>query len=142
RTLHVMLGQRCHITVDQQRLSRVGRPTKTLIVRDIYSRYGHMHNGKQNHHCKDCGRQCVACCEYSLISDDTRALSVRLLVKRIALYGWSALLTALHAGASNTSLCRTCGVIWTPLYETLVCAAAQPVLIVHGRRRCFKAVDS
>src|SRR5262245_36848340 len=48
---------------------------------------GHIHSGKQNHRCQDCGRQFVACFEQSLISDDTRALIERLLVERISLRG-------------------------------------------------------
>ncbi len=52
-----------------------------------YKRNGHMHNEKQNHQCKDCGRQFVACFEQYLLSDDTRALIERLLVERIALRG-------------------------------------------------------
>jgi IS1 family transposase len=48
---------------------------------------GHIHNGKQNHQCKDCGRQFVDCFAQYLVSDDTRALIERLLVERIALRG-------------------------------------------------------
>jgi len=33
---------------------------------------GHIHNGKQNHHCHDCRRQFVQCCEPYLISADKR----------------------------------------------------------------------
>ena len=52
-----------------------------------YKRNGHIHNGKQNHQCKDCGRQCVQCSDQYLISDDTRALIERLLLERISLRG-------------------------------------------------------
>jgi transposase-like protein len=52
-----------------------------------YKRNGHIRNGKQNHQCRDCGRQFVKCCEQYLISDDTRALIGRLLVERISLRG-------------------------------------------------------
>ena len=48
---------------------------------------GHIHNGKQNHQCKDCGRQFVECFEQYLVSEDTRALIERLLVERISLRG-------------------------------------------------------
>jgi insertion element IS1 protein InsB len=48
---------------------------------------GHIHNGKQNHHCHDCGRQFVQCCEQYLISNDKRGLIERLLVERISLRG-------------------------------------------------------
>jgi insertion element IS1 protein InsB len=52
-----------------------------------YKRNGHIHNGKQNHHCHDCGRQFVRDFEQYLIADDTRALIERLLVERISLRG-------------------------------------------------------
>jgi len=29
-----------------------------------YKKNGHIHNGKQNHQCKDCGRQFVDCFEF------------------------------------------------------------------------------
>src|SRR5262245_52976129 len=66
-----------------------------MITRDLcprcqspkYKKNGHIHNGKQHHHCQDCGRQFVQCFEQSLISDDTRALIERLLVERISLRG-------------------------------------------------------
>ncbi|HEV8712446.1 MAG TPA: IS1 family transposase [Candidatus Binatia bacterium] len=52
-----------------------------------YKKNGHIHNGKQNHHCHNCGRQFVQCCEQYLISDDKRGLIERLLVERISLRG-------------------------------------------------------
>ncbi len=66
-----------------------------MIIRDMcprcqsskYKKNGHIHNGKQNHQCRACGRQFVECFEQSLISDDTRALIERLLVERISLRG-------------------------------------------------------
>ena len=66
-----------------------------MITRDVcpqcqsskYKRNGHIHNGKQNHHCHDCGRQFVQGFEQYLIADDTRALIERLLVERISLRG-------------------------------------------------------
>ena len=72
-----------------------GGQQKTMVIRDVcpqcqsskYKKNGHIHNGKQNHRCQDCGRQFVACFEQSLISDDTRALIERLLVERISLRG-------------------------------------------------------
>lgn len=48
---------------------------------------GHIHNGKQNHYCHDCGRQVVERCEQYLISDDTWALIASLLVECISLRG-------------------------------------------------------
>jgi IS1 family transposase len=66
-----------------------------MIIRDVcpqcqspkYKKNGHIHNGKQNHQCKDCGRQFVDCFEQYLVSEDTRALIERLLVERISLRG-------------------------------------------------------
>src|SRR5262249_47226408 len=66
-----------------------------MVIRDVcprcqsskYKKNGHIHNGKQNHQCEDCGRQFVECFEQSLISDETRALIERLLVERISLRG-------------------------------------------------------
>ncbi len=66
-----------------------------MVIRDVcprcnspkYKKNGHSHNGKQNHHCHDCGRQFVDCFEQYLIADDTRALIERLLVERISLRG-------------------------------------------------------
>ena len=66
-----------------------------MVIRDLcprckslkYKRNGHIHNGKQNHQCKDCGRQFVDCFEQYLISDDTRQLIERLLLERLSLRG-------------------------------------------------------
>jgi insertion element IS1 protein InsB len=66
-----------------------------MVVRDVcpqcqspkYKKNGHIHNGKQKHHCHDCGRQFVDCFEQYLIPEDTRALIERLLVERISLRG-------------------------------------------------------
>ena len=66
-----------------------------MIIRDIcprcqspkYKKNGHIHNGKQNHQCKDCGRQFVDSFEQYLISDETRSLIERLLLERLSLRG-------------------------------------------------------
>jgi insertion element IS1 protein InsB len=66
-----------------------------MVIRDMcprcqspkYKKNGHIHNGKQNHQCHDCGRQFVDRFEQDRISDDTRALIERLLVERISLRG-------------------------------------------------------
>jgi IS1 family transposase len=66
-----------------------------MIIRELcprcksskYKRNGHIYNGKQNHHCHDCGRQFVQCFAHYLISEETRALIKRLLVERISLRG-------------------------------------------------------
>jgi transposase-like protein len=73
----------------------VGGQQKTMVIRDVcprcqsskYKKNGHIHNGKQNHRCQDCGRQFVECYEQSLIADDTRALIERRLVERISSLG-------------------------------------------------------
>ena len=66
-----------------------------MIIRDVcprckspkYKKNGHIHNGKQNHYCHDCGRQFVQCCEQYLIADEKRTLIERLLVERLSLRG-------------------------------------------------------
>jgi hypothetical protein len=66
-----------------------------MIIRDVCpecqspksKKNGHIYNGKQHHHCRACGRQCVQGCEQYLISNDKRGLSARLLVERIAFRG-------------------------------------------------------
>jgi insertion element IS1 protein InsB len=66
-----------------------------MVIRDIcpqcqspkYKKNGHIHSGKQNYQCKDCGRQFVDCFAQDLVSDDTRALIERLLVERTSLRG-------------------------------------------------------
>lgn len=50
-------------------------------------RNGHIHNGKQNHLCKDCGRQFVLNPTHKLISEKERALIDKLLLERISLAG-------------------------------------------------------
>ena len=66
-----------------------------MVIREVwprcksaeYKKNGHIHNGKQNHHCHDCGRQFVQCFAQYLIADEKRALIKRLLVERISLRG-------------------------------------------------------
>ena len=48
---------------------------------------GHIHNGKQNRLCKDCGRQFVADKEKREISDFDKALIEKLLLEKISLAG-------------------------------------------------------
>jgi len=50
---------------------------------------GHIHNGKQNHRCKDCGRQFVEYSSQKLISVEEKALIDKLLLERISLAGVS-----------------------------------------------------
>jgi insertion element IS1 protein InsB len=66
-----------------------------MVIRDVcpqckspkHKKNGHIHNGKQNHQCKDCGRQFVDGFEQYLVSEEKRGLIERLLVERIALRG-------------------------------------------------------
>jgi insertion element IS1 protein InsB len=48
---------------------------------------GHIHNGKQNHRCKACGRQFVLQADNRLIDADQRTLVERLLLENISLHG-------------------------------------------------------
>ena len=48
---------------------------------------GHIHNGKQNYRCKECGRSFVAHPENILISQEKRELIKKLLLKRVSLRG-------------------------------------------------------
>ena len=75
-----------------------------MIIRDVcprcqspkYKKNGHIHNGKQNHQCEDCGRQFVDCFEQYLVSNDTRGLIERLLLEAspygefVALSAWAS----------------------------------------------------
>ena len=66
-----------------------------MIIRDVcprgkspkYKKNGHIHNGKQNHHCHACGRPFVQCGEPYLIAEDKRGLIERLLLERLSLRG-------------------------------------------------------
>ncbi len=48
---------------------------------------GHIHNGKQNFQCKDCGREFVADSQKKIITQDQRELIKKLLLERISLRG-------------------------------------------------------
>jgi insertion element IS1 protein InsB len=52
-----------------------------------HKKNGHIHNGKQNHRCKACGRQFVWDFEQRRISSEHRALIERLLNERLSLRG-------------------------------------------------------
>jgi transposase-like protein len=66
-----------------------------MVIRDVcprcqspkFKKIGHIHNGKQNHHCHACGRQFVDCFEQYLIAEDKRMLIERLLLERLSLRG-------------------------------------------------------
>ena len=48
---------------------------------------GRIHNGKQNHKCRDCGRQFVANSQQKIISQSTKNLIDKLLLEKIPLAG-------------------------------------------------------
>ncbi len=52
-----------------------------------YKKNGLIHTGKQNHRCKDCGRQFVLRAENRLIDDADRETIKRLLAERVSLRG-------------------------------------------------------
>ena len=52
-----------------------------------YKKNGHIHNGKQNHLCKDCGREFVLNPENIVISEEKKSLIKKLLLERIPLRG-------------------------------------------------------
>jgi insertion element IS1 protein InsB len=52
-----------------------------------YKRNGHIHTGKQNHRCKQCGRAFVRNPENQVITEEQRTLIERLLLERISLRG-------------------------------------------------------
>jgi IS1 family transposase len=66
-----------------------------MVARDVcprcettqYKKNRHIHNGKQNHQCKACGRQFGLLANPRLISDEQRALIERLFLERISLRG-------------------------------------------------------
>jgi transposase-like protein len=85
-----------------------------MIIRDIcpqcqslkYKKNGHIHNGKQNYQCKNCGRQFVDCFEQYLVSDDTRALIERLLVERTNLANISWVFVTFGDSGSQKQNCH------------------------------------
>jgi transposase-like protein len=56
-------------------------------VSQQFKKYDHIHNGKQNHYCKDCGRQFVLDAVHRVITPDQRSLVERLLLEKISLRG-------------------------------------------------------
>lgn len=52
-----------------------------------FKKNGHIHNGKQNHQCKDCGRQFVVDATKRVIDEEERRLVERLLCEKISLHG-------------------------------------------------------
>ncbi len=66
-----------------------------MLIRDCcpacgstrYKKNGHIHNGKQNYKCKECGRAFVANPENIVISTEKKELIKKLLQERISLHG-------------------------------------------------------
>jgi insertion element IS1 protein InsB len=52
-----------------------------------FKKNGHIHNGKQNHQCKTCGRQFVLLATQRLVPAEDRTLVERLLGEKISLHG-------------------------------------------------------
>jgi insertion element IS1 protein InsB len=52
-----------------------------------FKKNGHIHTGKQNHRCKQCGRQFVGQADNRLIDKEQRSLVARLLREKISLHG-------------------------------------------------------
>lgn len=52
-----------------------------------FKKNGHIHNGKQNHQCKDCGRQFVLQPKSRVMDEGQRSLVERLLLEKISLHG-------------------------------------------------------
>jgi insertion element IS1 protein InsB len=76
-----------------------------------FKKNGHIHNGRQNHQCKDCGRQFVVNAANRVIDQDHRTVVERLLCEKISLHG----------------ICRTIGVSIRWLMDFMVtCFAAVP----------------
>jgi IS1 family transposase len=81
--------------VDQKRILIRGGQSYAMVIRDVcprcqspkFKKNGPIHNGKQNHHGHDCGRQFVDCFEQYLIAEDKRTLIERLLLERLSLRG-------------------------------------------------------
>jgi insertion element IS1 protein InsB len=77
----------------------------------VFKKNGHIHTGKQNHQCKDCGRQFVLDATQRVIDEEHRAVVERLLCEKISLHG----------------ICRAIGVSIRWLMDFMVaCFAAVP----------------
>jgi insertion element IS1 protein InsB len=96
-----------------------GGQQSAMVVRDAcpecgsqqFKKNGHIHNGKQNHQCKACGRQFVLHAETRVIVEEQRTLVERLLREKISLRG----------------ICRTVGVSIRWLMDFMVtCFEALP----------------
>jgi insertion element IS1 protein InsB len=53
----------------------------------LFKKNGHIHTGKQNHQCKECGRQFVVDATDRVIDEEQRKVVERLLCEKISLHG-------------------------------------------------------
>jgi IS1 family transposase/transposase-like protein len=87
-----------------------------------YKKNGHIHNGKQNHLCHNCGRQFVFEYEQRVISEKERSQIEDLLCERISLHG----------------ICRVMGVSMTWLLEfATACYSEAPEHLNFQSPVCF-----
>ena len=97
----------------------------TMSVREVcpecrspqFKKNGHIHNGKQNHQCKACGRQFVVDATNRVIVDEQRILVERLLCEKISLHG----------------ICRAIGVSIRRLRDFVVARFAAVPEPLHGQ---------
>jgi insertion element IS1 protein InsB len=82
-----------------------------------FKKNGHIHNGKQNHQCKACGRQFVADATNRVIVEEQRTLVERLLCEKISLHG----------------ICRAIGVSIRWLMDFIVARFAAVPEHLHGQ---------
>src|SRR5436309_12131438 len=96
-----------------------GGQQSAMVVREAcpacgsqqFKKNGHIHTGKQNHQCKDCGRQFIVDATHRVINEEYRRLVERLLCEKISLHG----------------ICRAIGVSIRWLMDFMVaCFAAVP----------------
>jgi transposase-like protein len=100
-----------------QQTARVVREVCPACASPQFKKNGHIHTGKHNHRCKDCGRQFVEYANIRLIDEDRRALVARLLLENISLPG----------------MCRAVGVSIRWLIDVMgTCFEATPEHI-HGQ---------
>ena len=65
-------------------------------------RNGRIHNGKQNHRCKDCGRQFVQNPQNKVISQETKELINKLLLEKLPLAGIARVAEVSEPRATST----------------------------------------
>lgn len=63
------------------------KPSCPSCVSERIIKNGCIHNGKQNHKCKDCGRQFVENPQNKIISQETKGLIDKLLLEKLPLAG-------------------------------------------------------